>query len=114
MTPDPMVIDRQYLHATAGIVFEAAVSTDAPIYESPHRSQPVAITRVYVRKDEEGNVSLEWWGYAVKKDGTIGNARRSGRFYNDRFYNDFPDWAQALVNRVPRPRVTLEGEPSNG
>lgn len=101
MTRDPMVINHQYLKATAGIVFEAAVSTDAPIYESPHRSQPVAITSVHVQKDEEGNVSFEWWGYGVKKDGTIGNARRSGRFYND-----LPDWAQDLIDRVPIPYVT--------
>ena len=98
-TPQPTI----RTHGTITHVYDFEPSDDRTVV---HFGEQVAVTSLTIRRDHDGHARTSWEGVARRLNGTWGRARRTGTTW----FGQFPEWMRPLIDAVPTPVVTWEGQ----
>lgn len=98
--PQPIV----RTHGTITHTYRFEPSDDRTIRDY---GEEIAVVCLNILRRDSGNLSVEWVGVPRLASGKWGRARRTGAVW---WREPAPAWMQPLIDAVPEPVVTWEGQ----
>lgn len=98
-TPQPTV----RAHGTIAHTYDFEPSDDRTVRD--YRGAEIAVVRLDIERGTSG-LNIMWTGVPRLSSGKWGRARRTGTIW----FGQFPEWMHPLIDAVPTPIVTWEGQ----
>ena len=91
-------------HGTIVHVYDFEPSNDRTARN--YRGEEVAVVYLAIERRDGGSLSIDWTGVPRLSSGKWGRAHRTGSIW----FGQFPEWLHPLIDAVPQPVVTWEGQ----
>ena len=72
-----------------------------------YTGEEVAVVHLDIKRRSSGPLSVDWDGVPRRSSGEWGRARRTGNIWGR---TSAPEWMRPLIDAVPEPVVTWEGQ----